>query len=873
MNRRLIAVSLNTVISLAALYAAWLYTESIARQKFESDITKVKQAFYEGVKSLDSAVDGVHSFTQVTSDPNQEVFGRFTTEALSKNAAVTNVSLYKYVTSVQRDAFETQLKSSGQGTEILEGGIEPGSKVQASPSKDFYFPLYAVDSKSKEAAYFGWDLRSDPSKSKPMTHAVETGLDQASESYLLENGNVAIDIFSPVLLVLTDPKTINAMIVTTVDLTKLFGEEKWREGVELKLGLKLAGDTNDKDIYRHIDAQAEGKLVLDRLYSEIQVDKFGQILTLKFNKAITPDRINPGALLLTLLGSIILAVLAMKLLRTYEKLQESLSQLADANANLEKKVADRTKELASAHKEIKEVMDNLDEVVVTFDGNRKIGPVFSPATKRILGVEEIAGKHVEELLFAELNRHDENSSRHLFALEMLKTFDDFQWSMSKTDLLSEVKVTNPKDQSVKTMSLRYSPVFVDDKYEKMVLVASDITEMLQLRESLAASEKENSLRASIINEIAASDKSQVGTFFQESGSRISIVTKFVDSDTTDGTNPKKSDRPEIAILLRELHTLKGAARSAGLKALAKSIHEAEDLLEPLRQEVASSQGNIKDVTLDAIQVSGLKKSIETYETYTKTYGEIFASANSDNGLNQRSLQALKSIVYNESISGKDRIRGFEIITSSDHFEVGELFQGFAQSLQEISQQLDKTLSVESPLWLLYCDRGVRSALHEAFTHATRNAVDHGIESPNERTAAGKSPEGRMWLETERSAENLTLKLCDDGRGVDPNRIYSIGKSKGLVSVPQDKMTTDDIIDLLFLPGFSTKEQISDLSGRGVGLDAVRNSCQKLGIKCKITSTKGAGSQFTIQIPAKYIGVEFKNAEARVMVEPPTKRVA
>lgn len=145
------------------------------------------------------------------------------------------------------------------------------------------------------------------------------------------------------------------------------------------------------------------------------------------------------------------------------------------------------------------------------------------------------------------------------------------------------------------------------------------------------------------------------------------------------------------------------------------------------------------------------------------------------------------------------------------------------------------------------DKTVIERLADPLTHMIRNSVDHGIESPAQRVALGKPPTGVITLSAAHRSGRVIIELSDDGGGIDRARVRAIAEAKGLVS-PDASLTTTDIDNLLFLPGFSSKEEASALSGRGVGLDVVRREIQALGGRVTLVSVPGQGTTFTVALP-------------------------
>jgi two-component system sensor histidine kinase and response regulator WspE len=147
------------------------------------------------------------------------------------------------------------------------------------------------------------------------------------------------------------------------------------------------------------------------------------------------------------------------------------------------------------------------------------------------------------------------------------------------------------------------------------------------------------------------------------------------------------------------------------------------------------------------------------------------------------------------------------------------------------------------------DRDLLSRLDAPLGHLLRNAIDHGIESPDERRAAGKPEEGTLRLEARHSAGRLHITLSDDGRGVDLEGLRARIVARNLINAEAaEALTEAELLEFLFLPGFTLKNTVSDISGRGVGLDAVRDMVTQVRGTVKVTTARGEGTQFRLQLP-------------------------
>ncbi len=179
--------------------------------------------------------------------------------------------------------------------------------------------------------------------------------------------------------------------------------------------------------------------------------------------------------------------------------------------------------------------------------------------------------------------------------------------------------------------------------------------------------------------------------------------------------------------------------------------------------------------------------------------------------------------------------------------IGSVFSRVPRILRELTTSTGKHLRLDVSGETTELDKTVIERLGEPLTHLIRNAVDHGIEPAAERLAAGKPAEGTLTLSAEHRSGRIVIRIADDGRGIDRDRVLAKAIEKGLVAA--DAALSKEEIDLLiFAPGFSTAQQISNISGRGVGMDVVRQNVKDLGGRITIESEPGRGTTFTLTLP-------------------------
>lgn len=179
--------------------------------------------------------------------------------------------------------------------------------------------------------------------------------------------------------------------------------------------------------------------------------------------------------------------------------------------------------------------------------------------------------------------------------------------------------------------------------------------------------------------------------------------------------------------------------------------------------------------------------------------------------------------------------------------ISSVFGRVPRLLRELGGSTGKHVKLEVAGETTELDKTVIERLSEPMTHLIRNAVDHGIEPPEERRAAGKDPEGTLTLSAEQKAGRIIIRIADDGRGIDRDRVLAKAIANGLVA-PEAQLTDDDINQLIFAPGFSTAAQVSNISGRGVGMDVVKQNVKELGGRITIESTPGKGTTFSLALP-------------------------
>jgi two-component system chemotaxis sensor kinase CheA len=189
----------------------------------------------------------------------------------------------------------------------------------------------------------------------------------------------------------------------------------------------------------------------------------------------------------------------------------------------------------------------------------------------------------------------------------------------------------------------------------------------------------------------------------------------------------------------------------------------------------------------------------------------------------------------------------ELIMKARMVPIGPTFHQHARTVRDVAQSGGKRCALQVEGEDVEVDTAVIEHIRDPLVHMVRNAIDHGIEAPDVRTAAGKPEQGRLTLRAFHEAGSMVIQVEDDGKGLDRGRIAAKAAALGMVTDPA-RMTEDEVARLIFEPGFSTSERVTDISGRGVGMDVVRRNVEALRGQVAVASTPGRGTLVTVKVP-------------------------
>lgn len=302
-------------------------------------------------------------------------------------------------------------------------------------------------------------------------------------------------------------------------------------------------------------------------------------------------------------------------------------------------------------------------------------------------------------------------------------------------------------------------------------------------------------------------------------------------------------RPPAAQLDREDFTGRLVFRfdgSAGDDVLRAALLAAGDLD---AVEIAAESEPAADTAVRGRQI---RVDLRRLDTLMKQVGELVVAKNRLLEL----VQADPGSEFGELATRMGRlITGMQSeILQARMTPVAEVFERFPRLVRDLGRDLGKRIAFEAEGGEIELDRAVLDEVGEPLVHLIRNAADHGLETPEARIAAGKRPDGRLVLSAARERNSVALRVADDGRGIDRARVLAKARRLGLVEAGTETLGDDELLRLLARPGFSTADEVSGVSGRGVGIDVVSTRVRSLGGALELSTEAGRGTQWTLRVP-------------------------
>lgn len=527
-------------------------------------------------------------------------------------------------------------------------------------------------------------------------------------------------------------------------------------------------------------------------------------------------------------------------------------------------LAERTAELHEKTNDIHTMLQNMPQGILTIIGNGSIHPEYSAYLETIFETKDVAGQSASGFIFANGSIGADALSQVEATISACLGEDSMNFAMNSHLLVNEVVKTLPDGRS-KCLELNWSTICDDnDTVEKIMVCVRDVTELRELEAAAGHQKRE----LEMIGQILAVNQEKFSEF-------IDSARGFVEANDA-LLHAADVMHPELVTqLFRNMHTIKGNARTYGLLHLTNIVHEAEQAYDELRTnseavfDKAALLMQLQDVlhnieeyaSLNDVKLGrkgpGRRGSAEKYVMVQRTHLDQMIAE-----LGAYDLQAsrpetlvalLKQLKLDLKLIGTDPIQN--------------ILGGVFESLPSLAKELGK-----EPPQLEIADHGIHirnqvtDLLRNVFMHLYRNSMDHGIEVPADRLANGKPARGTIRLDLALANDRLVMRLKDDGKGLALGYIRNKAIEKALIA-PDSVVTDEAVAKLIFAAGFSTASAVTEVSGRGVGMDAVQDFVKREGgnIELRLVDDK-AGADYrafetVISLPGKFaVDTGQKSAE-------------
>ena len=506
-----------------------------------------------------------------------------------------------------------------------------------------------------------------------------------------------------------------------------------------------------------------------------------------------------------------------KVVISFNKMKENLNtshvQLKEYAKNLTLEIQNKSEKIEKQYIDFKNLLFNLDQGFLIFDKEGKVISESTVITKDLFQTDPM-DKNIEDILKlgTEEKKKFKNWLLHIF--KGVVPFKDL------TPLAP--KVFNKIEGKI--ISLDYKPVFSEKnpkKINKVICIATDVTEKVSL-EKKALIEKEKAQRLTNI-------LYRPLEFLDLIGDADEVIEYHI--------NNLRKSRPDS--IFRSFHNLKAQFAVYKINEVVQNIHDLEDFLNEIEDDWNDQNIINSWVLIEKIQTS--------HYNFVKDNRKLLEVANNSVNSNQ------------ENINPKDLMETFETFISTYHKkfvlkEASTLFHQFISPIEELAQQQDKLINISIVKSEIFIDVSKYKNCFSTFIHIFRNSIDHGIESIDERVAKNKNKGGlleisikKIDIETNGSFFKVIIK--DDGKGIDPEMIKEVvSKKENLKYLNLENLSDRGIIQVIFEPGFSSKEEVSKISGRGVGMDSVKTEVENMGGSIKVLSKVDQGTIFEILLP-------------------------
>jgi len=520
---------------------------------------------------------------------------------------------------------------------------------------------------------------------------------------------------------------------------------------------------------------------------------------------------------------------------------DEIGVLARAFNSMGEAISDREEKLEAATRSLRELFEAMQQIIVAFDSEGKIQGESSRAANVAFG-GSLTGKDVRTLLYPSRRAHAVEAAAFDEWLAAAFDLPAERWSEVAALAPTEVTFVREGDDAnrSRTLELEFRPIALGDHVRRVMLLASDVTEERELKRSMRDQKEEHERRMSAMRRLLAGGGQVFVAFLDGSRERIERSSQIIEAGQRAGLTSAQIDE-----LFRSAHTLKGEAR-------AFDLSELETAAAALEQDLDQLRGDARSGSLPAASASGLAPHLAKVRAEVERAVDVFVAASPIGraALDQIAVQRhdvtdlVDWVRTSERALPSMRSGGpiAKLIAITDRLAsrpFGESTLFLVEAAPTWAAREGKVVTLEVEGREVRIPPKLAAALGPALVHLVRNSIAHGIEDPAAREARNKARFGIIRLSAREGLGGPTVSVEDDGAGLDRKKIAARAEE-------MDDAAAIGIADVIFSAGFSTAGPTSSISGRGVGLGAVREELDRAGYTIDVSTQPGKMTRFSMR---------------------------
>lgn len=468
------------------------------------------------------------------------------------------------------------------------------------------------------------------------------------------------------------------------------------------------------------------------------------------------------------------------------------------------------RKLEQKNNDINNILQNMKQGIFTILEDGTIHHDYSAYLEDIFETKDIEGKYYFDLIFNNSNLAKDRLAQAKSAIEN-SLGEDLMIFEVNSHLFIEKYQLQFEDDRKKHIDLFWNPIVdKNDVIKRIVVNIRDMTEMVKLQEMADQQQKE----FNFITKVFSISFENFETFISSSKRYVQSCLGLLETHS-------KLNLSVIAHIFRNLHTIKGNSRLYGFDDLASLVHDVEDLVNRVRSREVKYDSNRLHT-----EISKIEETLINYDELIQSKLQGFLKTKHRGVfLDDQLFGALKETILNETCDSLPDsidtiIRSKKILQAYDTISLNSVFNEIDDSLDDMAKIAKKqkpNLFVNNNK--IRISRDISSILNIVVMHSIRNSLSHGIEDPEVRKRLNKREQGNIHLESQLTEEKLSITYWDDGAGLDLNKIMKKARDLGLIKINKP-LGSRQVARFIFSPGLSTAEKVTEIAGRGVGMDAI-----------------------------------------------------